>query len=139
MEFHLKEAHKVYWLQINDALSKTWKDIILKDKRNAKSLVIFNHHIVRNSQIHSLKKLTSKELYLILVEVNIIKPTAQGYFENLFETFRFNWKKMYFLTCKTTLDTKARMFQYKILHNILYANKMLFKFGKVNSPRCFFL
>ena len=28
------------------------------------------------------------------------------------------------------------MFQYKFLHNTLYVNKMLFKFGKVISPRC---
>ena len=31
------------------------------------------------------------------------------------------------------MDTKARMFQYKVLHDTLYANKMLFKFGKVTS------
>ena len=30
------------------------------------------------------------------------------------------------------------MFQYKVLHNILCANKMLFKFGMVTSPRCSF-
>ena len=30
------------------------------------------------------------------------------------------------------------MFQYKILHNTLYVKKMLFKFGKVISPRCCF-
>ena len=96
IEFHLKYTRKIYWLQIIDALPKTWKDIILKDKRNAKSLVIFDHHIVRNSQIHSLNKLTSKQLYLILVEANTVKPTAQDYFENLFETSQFNWKKYIF-------------------------------------------
>ena len=36
------------------------------------------------------------------------------------------------------MDTRARMFQYKVLHNTLYVNKMLFKFRKVISPRCFF-
>ena len=36
------------------------------------------------------------------------------------------------------MDTKARMFQYKVLHNTLYVNKMLFKFGKVISPQCSF-
>ena len=41
---------------------------------------------------------------------------------------------MYFLILITTLDTKAGMFQYKVLHNILYANKMLVIFGKVISP-----
>ena len=69
----------------------------MKDKGNAKSLVIFDHHIVRNSQIHSLNKPTSKELYLILVEANTVKPTAQDYFKNLFETSQFNWKKFFFL------------------------------------------
>ena len=72
---------------------------------------------------------TSIKLYLILVDANPVKLTAQDYFENLFETSQFNWKKIYFLICNTTLDTKTRMFQYKVLHNFLYANKMLFKFG----------
>ena len=94
-----------YW-----CFAKNLEDIILKDKGNAKSLIILDHHIVRNSQIYSLNRLTNTELYLILVEPNTVTPTAQDYFENLFE----------------------------LLHNILYANKMLFKFGKVTSPRCSF-
>ena len=65
IEFHLKDTLKVYWLQIIDALPK--KDIILKDKGNAKKIVIFNFHILRNSQICSLNKFTSKEFYLTLV------------------------------------------------------------------------
>ena len=103
-----------------------------------KTFKTFDHHILRKSQICSLNKLTSKELYLILVDANTVKPTAQDYFENLFESSDFNWKKIYFLIRNTTLDTKARMFQYKVLHNTLYVNKMLFKFGKVISPRCSF-
>ena len=95
IEFHLKNTHKIYWLQTIDALSKTWKDIILKDKGHAKNLVILDHHIVRNSQIHSLNKLTSTESYLILVEANIVKSTAQDYFEDLFEKSQFNWKKIF--------------------------------------------
>ena len=93
IEFHLKDTQKMYWFQIIDALPKSWKDAILKDKGNAKNLVIFDHHIARKSQIGSLKKLTSKELYLILVDVNTVKPAAQDYFENLFEPSDFNWKK----------------------------------------------
>ena len=138
IEFHLKDTQKIYWLQIIDALPKSWKDVILKDKENAKKFVIFDYHIARKFQTCSLSKLTSKELYLILVEANNVKPAAQDYFENLFESSDFNWKKIYFLIRNTTLDTKARMFQYKVLHNTLYVNKMLFKYGKVISPRCSF-
>ena len=36
------------------------------------------------------------------------------------------------------MDTKLREFQYKILNRILYTNKMLFKFKKVDSPLCGF-
>ena len=61
---YLKGTHKIYWLQTIDAIRKTLKDIILKDKGNSKNLVIFDYHIVRKSQICSLNKLTSKELYL---------------------------------------------------------------------------
>ena len=137
IEFHLKDTQKIYWLQIIDALPKSWKDAILKDKGNAKKLVIFDHHIVRKSQIGSLNKLPSKGLYLILVDANTVKPAAQD-FENLFEPSDFNWKKIYFLIRNTNLNTKARMFQYKVLDNTLYVNKILFTFGKVISPRCSF-
>ena len=29
VEFHLKDTHKIFWLQIIDALPKTWKNIII--------------------------------------------------------------------------------------------------------------
>ena len=87
-----------------------FQNIILKDKGNAKNLVIFDHHIVRKSQICSLKKLISKDLYLIFVDANTVRPTGQNYFENLFESSEFNWKKIYFLIPNTTLDTKTGIF-----------------------------
>ena len=100
-------------------------------------IVFFDHHIVRKSQICRLNTLTGKELHLILVDANTVKSTAQNDFENFFESSEFNWKEIYFLIRNTILDTKARIFQYKVLH-ILYANKMLFKFGKVIPQRCLF-
>ena len=47
IEFHLKDTHKINWLQIIDALPKTCKDIILKDKGNARYLGIFEDHIIK--------------------------------------------------------------------------------------------
>ena len=37
-----------------------------------------------------------------------------------------------------TVDTKLRVFQYKILNNTPFANEMLFKLRKVESPLCSF-
>ena len=47
MEFHLKDTQKIYCLQIIHTFPRSWIDTTLKDKRNAKKLVIFDHHIVR--------------------------------------------------------------------------------------------
>ena len=33
-------------------------------------------------------------------------------------------------------DSRLRLFQYKLLNDVLYPNKMLFKFGKIESPLC---
>ena len=35
-----------------------------------------------------------------------------------------------------TKDSRLQVFQYKLLNNVLYLNKMLFKFGKIDSPLC---
>ena len=36
------------------------------------------------------------------------------------------------------ININLRIFQYKLLHNILYLNEMLYKFGKNLSPPCSF-
>ena len=51
IEIYLKNTHKIYWLEITDALPKTWKDILWKTKGLQKNSVIFGHHIERKSQI----------------------------------------------------------------------------------------
>ena len=66
------------------------------------------------------------------------KPTSQSYYGKLLETTNLNLKEIYILPRKVSIDTTLRMFQYKILNNILFLNKLLFKFKKVSSRLCFF-
>ena len=56
----------------------------------------------------------------------------QGYFEAFFESTTIDWKDIYPLT-------KYHSFQNKILNNVLYLHKIIFKLGKVKSPGCSFL
>ena len=92
--------------------------------------------MIKKNQILSLNKLNSATLYEILIDANNIKPTSQTYFENLFSNFKPDWKSIYLLPRRVTLDTNLRMFQYKLLNNVLYLNNMLFRFKKVDSPLC---
>ena len=50
----------------------------------------------------------------------------------------FSLQQTYLLLHKTTINTKLCVFQYKILNNVLYLNKMLFRCRKVRSPSCYF-
>ena len=63
-------------------------------------------------------------------------PTSQKYLNELFKTDSFDWKQIYLLPRLVTLDSYSRSIQYKILNNVLYLNKKLFKFRKSASPLC---
>ena len=60
------------------------------------------------------------------------KPTSESYFEKLLETTNLNWKEIYILPRKNSIDTNLCMFQYKILNHILFLSKLLLKFKKVH-------
>ena len=62
----------------------------------------------------------------------------QDCLENLFSTLHFDWEEKFFLLRNSARGAKIRRLQYKVWHNILIANKMLFKFGKGISSFCTF-
>ena len=68
---------------------------------------------------------------------NFLKPSSQAYFENVFAGYVSEWNNIYFLPRIVTSDARIRIFQCKILLNVLYLNKKLFQFNKISSPECF--
>ena len=137
-EFSLTDACKFQWLQVIHAIPKQWKENIASFDGNLESLIIKDHNLIKKHQVYSLTRLDSKELYKLQILLRINKPTSQSYFENLFEIADIDWKKVYFISRIVTIDTKLSAFQYRILNNILYLNKMLFSFGINNNPLCSF-
>ena len=57
-------------------------------------------------------------------------------FRYLLDGYNFKWKLIYKLPCVVTYDAKSRIFQYKLLNNVLYLNKKLFHFGIISQPKC---
>jgi hypothetical protein len=55
-------------------------------------------------------------------------PTAKETYEMLLCDRNLEW----------TLETRLREFQYKLLNRIIFANKLLFKIGEVDSSLCVF-
>ena len=93
-------------------------------KEIAKNIIYLNHHLIKNNQILAIDKLIPKELYSLSIFLKNELPTSQKYFCNIFPNLQVEWKKIYLLPRKVSNDTNLRMFQYKILNNILYLNKV---------------
>ena len=78
------------------------------------------------------------QLYKVKFLLKYTKPSSQHYLEKHFSQSNTDWKKIYILPHVLTVSNRIRVFQYKLLNNILFLNKMLFKFGIVSRSLCSF-
>ena len=120
------------------AIPHKWKTIIKQNPDNVSDLLIHEHQLFKGAWILTLEKLSSKELYSILITIFTNKPSSNAYFEKIFPNMKLDWRKIYILPSITNINTYLRSFQYKILNSILFLNKKLFVFRMENTPLCLF-
>ena len=126
-EFGFSNISNFKWQQLIYTLPPSWKKII-KETDNADNLLLRNHHLIKKNTLIGIDKLNSRQLYSLLVYTHNFTPTSQKYLNELLTTDSFDWNQIYILPRLVTLDSYSRSFQYKILNNILYLYKKLFKF-----------
>ena len=105
-EYNLESKLKYHWIQLTDALPKSWKDRLLNCIGNSMNLCIFDHHLLKKNKLHCLYKLGSRKLYQIQISKNYKNPTSQLYYERYFNKFDFDSKLIYLLPCMVTVNTK---------------------------------
>ena len=135
-DFNLNKTLYFKWLQLSHAIPKTWKQAI-KGNPVVNDTLLLDHHLIVKNRLISVEKCSSKELYNMLI-LNPKIPTSRNYFDNKFKDDSLNWEAIYLLSWRVTIDSHTIIFQYKILHNILYLNNNLLKFGIAPSPLCSF-
>ena len=123
--------------QIIHALQQHWKETMEQFAGNLNNVYIQDHHLIKCNTIYKLEKLNSKELYHMQLCLKY-KPTHQSYQKKYFDDYDFNWKLIYRISHIATLETKIRIFQYKLLNNVLYLNKKLFQFNIISQSKCSF-
>ena len=65
-------------------------------------------------------------------------PTAKVRLAAKYPNTDIDWKGVYSLAFRSTLESKLREFQFKILNRIVFTNEKLFCFGMPDSPTCAF-
>ena len=127
------------WAQLKHAIPPRWKKIIFDYNDINENDLCQNHHVVKRARILPLDKLSSKEIYSILISNNISKPISNIYFEKLFENTTLDWNKVYLSPRLVNIDTTLHSFRYKILNNVLFLYKKLYTFGITDTALCSFL
>ena len=81
--------------------------------------------------------LTNKKAYSILISG--LRKEIESYASQIrilyAGTSKISLPHLYMMSFTVTSEAKLSMFQYKILHNTLPTNSMLYKIGKVDSPK----
>ena len=83
---------------------------------------------------------SSKHIYRSFLPKKQTTPTAKDR-EKLsakYHRLTIDWKRVYLLSFRTTLETKLREFQFKILNRIVFTNEKLFRFDMAESDKCAF-
>ena len=111
------------------AIPPKWKQITFDYSDINENHLCQNHHVIKGTRSLPIDKLSSKEIYSILISNTVNKPTSNIYFEKLFENTSLDWNKIYLSPRLATIDTPLCSFQYKIFNKVLFLNKKLYTFG----------
>jgi hypothetical protein len=137
-EFNIRPSSYFHYIQLVHCIPNYFKNILYEN--TFMDLEEFcEKGCWHKNRFIPLDKLISKELYTILIRNRNHTPTAQTSYIAKFPALSTqNWSKIYMLPRVATIDPYMRVFQYKMLNNVLYLNKKLHLFGKTNSPLCSF-
>ena len=97
-EYNLHESSYFKWLQLVGSIPKRWKCIIKENYENATNLIIHDHHLIKDLRVIILDKLTSTEIYFIMISKVQNEPSSNIYFENLFHDYNVDWAAIYVTT-----------------------------------------
>ena len=87
------------------AIPTRWKNLIFNYTGTNENDLYQNHHVIKGARILFVNKLSSKEMYAVLILNTVNKPTSNIYFEKSFENTTLDWSKIYLLSRLATIDT----------------------------------
>ena len=131
-EYHLGSESFLSCYSFIKAIPEKWKVILRASTDtdgNLESKNLYNE---------LYKHLSAKFVYKKLISKCFVHPSSQVHLLRKLNLQDVNWQTVYMLLRLCTIDSHTRIFQYKILNNILYLNNRLFKMNIANSELCSF-
>ena len=131
-KYDLNDGHFINWLGIINSISSDWKSQIRPHFSSNTS----QYKAPTQHYMCMIPYMSVKAAYNSLVK-SLKKPsTSKNTLEKILDISNEDLPTIYMIPQMVTIESSLRIFQYKILNNILFLNNRLFKFGQVQSPLC---
>ena len=124
------------WFGIIKAIPNTWKKAVKNEVVDLQVEMPSACDAKICGSLTSICKISVKTVYDLLLQPILKKPASKNTILNMLNLSEIDWNKVYLIPCKVTTETSLRVFQYKILNNILYWNNRPYKFGFSDRPLC---
>ena len=140
-KFNLSAVDFLEWYRILHSIHREWKNRVkentfLPETLDKQVLSRFHHGVFKGTWFYDIFKVKASHIYEIFVHKRFKPPTAKAKISAKFKITEDLWSRIYTMASKCTLDTKTRIFQFKILNNVLYLNKQYYKMNLSVSPLC---
>ena len=136
-EFGLENPNFISWYSTVQCIPREWKELIRHTGNlPADHFSDFRHGVFISGFFTKLSQVKANQIYDSPFQKCFIPATAKKTLSGKFGIGEELWPKIYMLSSKFAIDTRTKVFQYKILNNVLYLNKHLYKMKVVESPLC---
>ena len=139
----LYNQHYLSWSSVTSSVPTEWTNIVCNSPKPLPEPIDLTVNIYSNDDtVLSITKITSKFIYSMLVSKITEEATAKRKLFNIYSDRNIDdlWKNACLNIYESSIDTYARYFQFKILHNYLAVKKICMvesgKWKLIDSPRC---
>ena len=140
-EFNRNPMHFLERYGVCSSIPNKWKRTVKGYLSNNSDSSVLTCNVLSGIEVDgkvvSVRKVSAKTVYQMLVKRKLSKPTSQIFFTKKFDISNQNtWRSVYLFSVLASIESKIRMFQYKILNNVLYLNQRLSDMNIVGSSLC---
>ena len=135
-KYNLGNKDTMKWLSLIASVPMSWKFEIRNYFSSIEDTRTSCTPTIPQPKVSLLPDMSVKAAYKILIRPLVKAPTSQTSLQKLLCRQDLDWASIYMIPRMVTVESKLRIFQYKVLNNILYLNDRLFKMGIVQTPWC---
>ena len=134
-EFEMHQTNYLFYLSLKKAIPQEWKLLL---HRNMVVKMSNECYIYLNKEKYNFKTIDFKKIYgeLVLSKLEISKANEK--YSKIYNINKEEWRIIYLKYTKLNITNKAKENHFKILHDYIATNKLLYQIKVKDSPRCNF-